>query len=371
MPFENNELNFQTHLENRITSFLKEIRKINKGTIVRKLKREIPRIERFSKCIIESNKLYNEGKTGKAYILFKKELNRIKRTLLYDRNSGRSMIYENTVLFRARIGDTDQYQLGEIFHVPFEKRDFISTARYSLPGIPCLYGSNSTYLCWIEMKKPSLNEIHLSQLKWTGQRGLMVLDLSERIDFIVRMMSRMVKRKHGKDRIKQLNIFDDWIIATFLKWPLQLVTSTIVKHTNAPHKPEYVFPQFLMQWINEQSAVNGIKYFSVSGHKFNEFDSKNSFNYAIPVKTYKSKGHCDFLKDNFKLTYPITWTSLFNSKPQIINKSNEEILKEIKFKTFGRPSVIALNVGQLEPYWKSVFGLLEIEISKHKFYKIP
>ena len=373
MPFQNEEVNFQKHIERRTSVFLKEIKKIDQGSIVSKLKKAIPRIEKLITAILEANELYNQGRISDAYVVFRKELNKLKRVLLYDRMTGRSVITDTRPLFRSRIGGSEQFSLPQIFHVPFEKRNFISTARYSLPGMPCLYGANSTYLCWIEMKKPELRNIQFSQLKWKGKRNLFVLDLSQKPDYIVRLLKSSLNGKYKEKRIKELNMWNDWIISTFMKWPIQLVTSTVVKNRSAPHKPEYVFPQFLMQWITEQSGINGvdgIKYFSVSGHKFSKYDYGDMFNYAIPVKSNKDKGHCDYLTGNFELTYPVSWNSLFNSKPQIISKTVDEILEEIKYKTTDRPSIIEINKGETVPYWKTIFGLLEMELAKHKYYKI-
>jgi len=52
------------------------------------LKKAIPRIEKLTKAILEANELYNQGRISDAYVVFRKELNKLKKLLLYDRMTG-------------------------------------------------------------------------------------------------------------------------------------------------------------------------------------------------------------------------------------------------------------------------------------------
>ena len=49
-------------------------------------------------------------------------------------------------LYRLRTDHLDTYNDGELFHVPFEKREFVSTQRFSIPGYPALYLSELLYV---------------------------------------------------------------------------------------------------------------------------------------------------------------------------------------------------------------------------------
>lgn len=52
------------------------------------MKKAIPRIEKLTKAILEANELYNQGRISDAYVVFRKELNKLKKLLLYDRMTG-------------------------------------------------------------------------------------------------------------------------------------------------------------------------------------------------------------------------------------------------------------------------------------------
>src|ERR1035437_2867592 len=43
----------------------------------------------------------------------------------------------------------------EMFHVPFEKRGFVSTNRFSISGFPCLYLGRSLQVCYEELNIPT------------------------------------------------------------------------------------------------------------------------------------------------------------------------------------------------------------------------
>ena len=52
----------------------------------------------------------------------------------------------------------------EMLHVPLTKRSLISSNRFSLPGIPCLYIASTTYCCWKELEEPSDIESLVEQI---------------------------------------------------------------------------------------------------------------------------------------------------------------------------------------------------------------
>lgn len=54
--------------------------------------------------------------------------------------------------FRMRSGEYEKR--GDLFHVPWDKRDRISSGRYSIEGQPCLYLSSAPQIAWYEMGMP-------------------------------------------------------------------------------------------------------------------------------------------------------------------------------------------------------------------------
>lgn len=63
--------------------------------------------------------------------------------------------------FRARISK-EPLTYKDMWHIPFKQRSKVSTERFSMPGIPCLYLATSSYGCWLEMNKPPYDEFWVS-----------------------------------------------------------------------------------------------------------------------------------------------------------------------------------------------------------------
>lgn len=64
----------------------------------------------------------------------------------------------------------------DLFHVPFQKRRSIGTNRFSIPGFPCVYLSDSLYTSWSECINTGLEPFHA--ICFTNHRPLYVADLS-------------------------------------------------------------------------------------------------------------------------------------------------------------------------------------------------
>ena len=55
-------------------------------------------------------------------------------------------------LYRMRISK-ETLSKEKMFHVPFNMREKVSSARFSIPGFPCLYLGTSLEVCWNEIKR--------------------------------------------------------------------------------------------------------------------------------------------------------------------------------------------------------------------------
>lgn len=88
---------------------------------------------------------------------------------------------------------------------------------------------------------------------------------------------------------------------TIIVYPLQLA-ATIKKNDNSVFTPEYIIPQFLIQWIRKNHDFIGVKYLSTQLD--NNADSKNHYNFAIPARS-KNNNYCSDLLDLFELSDPV------------------------------------------------------------------
>lgn len=251
-------------------------------------------LKRLSRIILGIKNTINAYYGGNPFNAYTRLRDTIRDSKLDSIWSG-DKFKSNTNFYRLRLSDVN-YALDskELFHIPFHLRTKIQTQRYSIPGFPSLYLSNSIYVAWEEMKRPKLENIQAARFVNTCP-----------IEFIDLTTSRYLNRKYWqRDNIDAYSII--------LMWPLIAACSIKVKNTNDPFKPEYILPQLLLQWIRNQTAkkkvvFDGIK-FSSTHIDLNSSKSKGEFyNLVIPVVDRKTELFCQTTANKFKVTDVVSW----------------------------------------------------------------
>lgn len=68
--------------------------------------------------------------------------------------------------YKARVSDfITNYSAYDMLHISFSERDKIKTQRFSVPGLPCIYLGTSSYVCWLELNKPSDEKFNVYAFK--------------------------------------------------------------------------------------------------------------------------------------------------------------------------------------------------------------
>jgi hypothetical protein len=247
----------------------------------------------------------------------------------------------NTQFYRLRVSKGN-YPLSkeELFHIPFQSRGKVKTQRYSIPGLPSLYLSNSIYVAWEEMRRPDFNEIQAMRLSNT--RPLILLDLTTEI---------FSRNSHLTD-----NHSYHWqLLYKTMVFPLLAACSIKVRNTNDTFKPEYIIPQMLLQWVNK-NLVDGIMYSSTHIDLCKKKHVGLFYNFVLPVKTFTSEqGYCSHLSSLFKATQVLPMQLRQFSSFSDRFEDQESISTEVN-----------LNIAQLEliegtrqQYSSTYFGILE------------
>lgn len=200
-------------------------------------------------------------------------------------------------LYRIRVGKMDVFKRGDLFHVPFHERHKVKSQRYSISGLPSLYLSGSLWACWEEMQRPDFHAIQMSRFRYSAP--------SKILDFGFR--PSVVPFLHD------MNFIDDQQIMRYaICWPLIAACSIRASYPEMPFIPEYIIPQLLLQWVRNETNLDGIRYFST---KINQ-DAHSpwaAMNYVFPVQDQASAGYCSKLQGKFCLTAPCAWSMLTSS----------------------------------------------------------
>lgn len=186
------------------------------------------------------------------------------------------------------------------------------------------------------MRRPDISEIQAVRLQ--NRRELRVLDLT----------TDDYNRKSGDDI--------NWEVSSKLRtWPLIAACSVKVREANDTFKPEYIIPQLLLQWIN-QNSLDGIRYSSTHINSAERIHEAKLYNLVIPVKSFKLyEGYCEKLLNLFDSTevLPMQVLSFATTSNHFYGQSSVSI--EVN------PDILTLELvrGREEMYWGTSFGELE------------
>ena len=226
------------------------------------------------------------------------------------------------------------FQRKELFHIPFSKRGLVSTQRYSMPGLPCLYLGFSLHACWEEMHRKPISNFAFSRFHLQKNMKVMSLDFP--------------------DYSRWCQDFEKII----LLFPMIMACMVAVDNYKNPFKSEYIIPQLLMEWIttHPNTDVDGICYTSVHLDKQFEFPLSTFSNIALPATDFEGSDYSKRLQEMFLLTEATT-----------------EEVERVKIGSFISMYEVPENDDTdavlRENYRSSLFGMLEGIIAGHKLGK--
>ena len=343
LPKNRNQIDFYEFLKSEFEKFLALIKEFNKG-VKKELRVYIPLIQDQIILILASVEAYNRGFPAESYkrlttalnILVKERLLPITKAPIIDNKSN---------YYRIRVSENKSLSKSDLFHIPFHLREKVSTQRYSIPGLPCLYLGDSVFVCWEELGRPSFDNIHVARF-----------DLScSSFNFLY--FNTSVKEIRERCFTRSLDgKFVNHLVQFLCYWPILTACSLVVSKPVDVFKPEYIVPQLLLQWLVRSKKIDGVIYKSnrvnISSHNVGTFA-----NMVIPIKETDRYGFCPILSRTVKLTQPISWQLLDISDPKKEFPFRSSV--DLEVDDLRRAMFIELIEGEKANYLKTKFGLLE------------
>ncbi|CAN5588847.1 hypothetical protein BH10BAC2_BH10BAC2_20610 [soil metagenome] len=261
--------------------------------------------------------------------------------------------------FRARISSEILNSREDMFHIPFQMREKITNQRFSLPGTPCLYLSNNTYTCWEGLDRENISKLNFSKFRMVSDnnRWLNWLDITTTPQDLKTLLESFEKVTESNLIYNEATFIG--ILNFIMKYPLMLCCSICVKFKKDAFKPEYIFPQFLMQWVRENKSIDGIKYSSVSTYKAMRANYSSCLNYAFPTKDITDYGYCKRLVKFFEVSEPLTWEILNMMNANYFTKNVKSIEHIKKVGLEYHFNKLELIQGKQVEYKNSIFGKIE------------
>lgn len=313
-------------------------------------------VREFRRNISTMFEEYYLGHQALAYCAFKKSLKCLMNDRLYIVDLPKESFY------RARVNSNNKdFTNEEMFHIKYNLRGKVATQRFSFPGLPCLYLGASSYVCWLELNRPALNQFQVALIKQKKNTFCKVIDLSVHPQKLYNDMDQEYK--------------EDMILSYLKWWPIIAMCSIIVKNENDPFKPEYIFPQYILQYLLEEkmdSEIMGIRYISIKAGKVSSEQYKDNYrtytNYVFPITSEEptAEGFCHRLCNNFAVIKNYSGKELevlsdAIRRSGVVLKNNDKT-PNIFASPLDGAGIYSSN-GFSVPYNKTVFDRIEIVLN--------
>lgn len=191
-------------------------------------------IKKYSRKILESMRAYYDADLSKSSTIIRNLIQDLgDNPFAIDALSSSDAFFgskdDELQFFRCRTGKfPTEYKAKDMLYLPENMRSKSGNYRFSIPGNPSLYLSNSSYGCWIETGYPPDNEFNVSPVLLDGSQKILNLVVAVR-DF------------------HRLHEFEDERVHCWLKlFMFSIATSFRIKEEGRIFKSEYVISQAIM-----------------------------------------------------------------------------------------------------------------------------
>lgn len=270
---------------------------------------------------------------------------------LCDADDYKEQLSEPLSFYRCRVGKVDKRE--EMLHIPLTMRSKIGTNRFSLPGIPCLYLSTSSYCCWKELGSPRQISVSGFRLTEAGKKRK-ILNLVFPQSLI-----------NGSGALATFNPLPENVRRMMILFPVVMATYVTVETSESsdlcPYKPNYTISHLIMRCLKEL-GIDGVAY--LSARSASEFEYPCCVNLALPVFSPSLTKKVGEICESFEMTDPICC-----SYNQAIG---DKSVKKSYFNTIytsGVHSKIRL-AGVDIPYRKTSFAHIDNELMGKPFFPI-
>jgi hypothetical protein len=152
-------------------------------------------------------------------------------------------------------------------------RNKVSSKRYSILGLPCLYLGTSSYVCWVELGRPNL-----STLVGSG----FILS-----DFGIKINIKTINLGYRPCDVLY-DVEDDQLVVNYFKiFPMIIACSVQRLNSTAEFHPEYIVSQLLSAYVCQASDIDGISYISTQATKTESRDIVSNYAFFVKSNTFK------------------------------------------------------------------------------------
>lgn len=262
--------------------------------------------------------------------------------------------------FRGRKEHIEKCQ--EMLHIPLNRRDKVTTQRFSVPGTPCLYLGTSSCNVWRELECPSFDKFNVSalRLKPLSERGpIKILNLIANRYFLVGSIAipslKAITEQTVKLLLLQLKI-----------WPIVCATSFKVKNSVGFFHSEYIISHLIMLNLPRLN-LDGVAYVSKQiDLKEENFALPLMVNIAIPVISTKLDCKYGDVCSKFEITDPVNLQEFQGIELEMESLPKQSYFCQAFTRTKYTPDL--LYAKRLISYRKTTFFRFDNFLCNQEFY---
>lgn len=241
---------------------------------------DIEKIIWYTQNLRNAHNSYLQGEYAKAFELFNETMEDIKDnlpTVYVGRERDNSA--EEIPYYRVCAGN-GEFTYKQCLHIPYTKRQLVSTNRFSAPGMPCSYMASQKEIALFECGMPNVYQLAEYYAVEHTER-LLRLDINPLTDTTV--LLNLSYDGDAEDFVKKE--------ATKLCYVLPLVAScsVVAQNKEKAFVEAYIIPQMLMAWIKTCTDYVGVRYNSDVDNIL--VRCKGGYNIAMPASNPNEEGY--------------------------------------------------------------------------------
>lgn len=210
--------------------------------------------------------------------------------------------------------------LLDLFHIPYSKRYLVKNERFSISGQPCLYLATSLNIAWKECGLPS--SFYYSKYSFDYKK-----DEADQWKFLSFINPRDIRNDFlVAPTFENEDFAVDFICKYLRSFPIIMACSIVSMKKDFPFKPEYVFPQLIMQWIQRNiERIKGVMYFSCVYD--DDIRQYAGYNIALPATDFNECGYSKPLLERFQISTPVFES---NALPERVSKQFSDLFERVQ-----------------------------------------
>lgn len=256
--------------------------------------KHISEVKEYAYKIVQVFNLYTEGKIIAASSMAFNVFDSMKSMLML-RYSGD---FHKTCYFRIRCDESNQIPLvrKELFHIPSLMNYLVGTERYSMPGHPCLYLSSQAQLAWYECDQPERFILAKFDIPQDGDNCFKVIDFSNKLYGLMYSFNSWFQNEEDKSIVRK------YLLKHLCTYPLRAACSVVVEHPKTKFIEEYILSQLLLQWVVNDTDIDGISYESCKDSDY--VKSLGGHNIVLATKSFDKEGYDTRLREYITVGEP-------------------------------------------------------------------